>query len=991
MLHLGKMRLKNFKSFKKAEISIHPGFTAIAGANASGKSNILDGLLFVLGATSLKMLRASKLTDLVNHDASEDYALVEIEIEDNDRKYLISRTIDTRGQSVVRLDGKRKTLNEVTSLLLELGIKATGHNIVVQGDITRVIEMSPKHRRQIIDEVAGLAEFEEKKAEAIQKLEKVEERINDATIVLNERRKVLENLEGERAAAEHYLFLKEDLRKSKATIISEETKRISIEMEKLEREIVEAKEEIARKEKERSELIEQENSIEQKLEEITRQLIDAGEKTYSTIGREIEEKKSEIRISRERIENKKARVEYLANSLQKSRAEIKDLRVEQEEKEKEIGGLNDRQIGHAEKLKFIKEQIEQKSGRVNSKELATAESKLRALSKEIDSLKERLHGKSIIEEKMLKEKEIEERILKELAEERTEVEKKLEAKKSIEALLKPLTHVSNSLLEQKEKELDAVVSELHHFRTKIDHINSEMEKLKELKAKCPTCDQPIDKKAIESLLKARKERCVTINAEIQKKTNAKEMLESERQKIREQLVQKGEMGAKIRGFDETQERLGRVSKQMNELKEKRKTQHLQKANAEKNELSKQLQKLLSERQLLQDKADVIRKSNENLELNALLEKFNEMNEERISIENRLAVIRTEMGHRIEKGIEERNRAIANFERDMQTAQNELQGLETGIREPMKELGEKEKEMMKATESNKVLEEQKERLQTKVKNIEEKKEKADEKISRSEKQINEINISKSKNEVRLADLKEEFAEFADAELIKQANVQELREKIPAIEKEIKSLGAVNMKALESFEEKKKEVDELTGKAQKLDEERKAVLDMIDKIELKKLSIFMKCYQEISRKFSELYYSFFGGEGRLSLENQQNPLEGGLAIEAKYSEEKLKSIDAMSGGEKSMTALAFLFAIQSYEPAPFYIFDEVDAALDKENSLKLGKMIAGISRSSQFISITHNDSVIKEANQIIGVALNKQKSSVIGLRLKGEVQEKAVAAK
>ena len=326
---------------------------------------------------------------------------------------------------------------------------------------------------------------------------------------------------------------------------------------------------------------------------------------------------------------------------------------------------------------------------------------------------------------------------------------------------------------------------------------------------------------------------------------------------------------------------------------------------------------------------------------------------------------------------------------MLACQKDIEGMETGIKQPMKELEEKEKEMLKATESNKVLDEQKERLQTKLKNIEEKKEKTDERISRSEKQINEINITKSKNEVRLSDLKEEFVEFADAELIKGANVQELREKIPAIEKEIKSLGAVNMKALESFEEKKKEVDDLTDKAQKLDMERKAVLEMIDKIELKKLNIFMKCFDEISRKFSELYYSFFEGEGRLGLENPQNPLEGGLAIEAKYSEEKLKSIDAMSGGEKSLTALAFLFAIQSYEPAPFYIFDEVDAALDKENSLKLGKMVAQISKTSQFISITHNDSVIKEANQIIGVALNKQKSSVIGLRLKDETQQKAVA--
>ncbi|MBS3059052.1 MAG: hypothetical protein J4224_01360, partial [Candidatus Diapherotrites archaeon] len=78
--------------------------------------------------------------------------------------------------------------------------------------------------------------------------------------------------------------------------------------------------------------------------------------------------------------------------------------------------------------------------------------------------------------------------------------------------------------------------------------------------------------------------------------------------------------------------------------------------------------------------------------------------------------------------------------------------------------------------------------------------------------------------------------------------------------------------------------------------------------------------------------------------------------------------------------FLFAIQSFEAAPFYIFDEADAALDKENSLKLARMIKEVSKTSQFIAITHNDAIIKAADQIIGVALNQQKSSVIGLRLK-----------
>jgi chromosome segregation protein len=98
-----------------------------------------------------------------------------------------------------------------------------------------------------------------------------------------------------------------------------------------------------------------------------------------------------------------------------------------------------------------------------------------------------------------------------------------------------------------------------------------------------------------------------------------------------------------------------------------------------------------------------------------------------------------------------------------------------------------------------------------------------------------------------------------------------------------------------------------------------------------------------------------------------------------------MDLMSGGEKSITALAFLFAMQMYDPAPFYVFDEADAALDRDNSARLARVITDISKKSQFVAITHNDTVVKEAHQIIGVALNKDKSSVVGLRLKEEIEQ------
>ena len=140
MVRLKKLILKNFKSFKKAEIPITEGFSVVAGSNGSGKTNILDSLMFVLGASSLKSLRASKLTDLVNNDSTENYAKVELLLNNDGEDFEISRMVDKQGKSVFRMNSEKKTMNEVRSFLYELGIRADGHNIVVQGDIIRMVQ-----------------------------------------------------------------------------------------------------------------------------------------------------------------------------------------------------------------------------------------------------------------------------------------------------------------------------------------------------------------------------------------------------------------------------------------------------------------------------------------------------------------------------------------------------------------------------------------------------------------------------------------------------------------------------------------------------------------------------------------------------------------------------------------------------------------------------------------------------------------------------------
>ncbi|AJF59989.1 MAG: chromosome segregation protein [archaeon GW2011_AR10] len=946
-------------------------------------SNVLDSLLFVFGITSLKMLRASKLTELVNHDSKEDYAKVEVELQDGEKTWQISRTIDTRGQSVVRLDGRKKGLNEVTSLLQELGVKATGHNIVVQGDITRIIEMSPKQRREIIDEIAGLAEFEEKKVEALNKLEKVEERIKDANIVLNERQAYLEELEKEKAAASRFNELTEKLRKSKATILFEESRRLREELGKAEKAIDAARQEIQRQETKRQELLEQEKAAEEKIEELTNRLIKLNEKTYSTIGKEVEEKRSESRILRDRLEQKKLSIESHSNVLSKLKAEASSLKEEMEVKEKLAAGTKEKIVALEQSLKELGREKEAVTARISPKdrEVKAKEKELRGIESSISELKELLFEKRISLEKHSKEKEVLNRKLSELGEEKKQLEARLEEKKKLEKQMQGFTDLNpQKVLELHEKKIERIMEDLHFERGQTGHLKDSVNSLKGIKAKCPVCDQSIDRKTVEQLIKARDENIRNLSKSIEKKQSERELLGRQKAEALHNLHLLSELKGKLNAFEAVDERFREKSRAIIELKEKLSGIGTEKFSAEIKAIESKISRLAEQKGALDKQLFASKESFAESNLDELLGKIDALNAEKSRNETTLARLESELLHGIERRLKEIEREKKEREEQNSSLHRELNESQKKLAELEGELSVKEAEMRKAESSSKLLEEEKLRLQTRLVNIEEKSNSVEAKISKVEKEINELNLGKSKNEVRLSDLEEEQKAFGEIQPFKSYNLQELRQGIPAIEKEISSLGAINMKALERFGELSKEVSEMREKVSKLDEERQAVAEMIDKIELKKLNVFMQCFEQISKKFSDLYYLFFEGEGKLELSSKEEPLEGGLLIQAKYKEDKMKSIDAMSGGEKTLTALAFLFAIQSFEAAPFYIFDEADAALDKENSLKLARMIKEVSKTSQFIAITHNDAIIKAADQIIGVALNQQKSSVIGLRLK-----------
>ncbi len=216
---------------------------------------------------------------------------------------------------------------------------------------------------------------------------------------------------------------------------------------------------------------------------------------------------------------------------------------------------------------------------------------------------------------------------------------------------------------------------------------------------------------------------------------------------------------------------------------------------------------------------------------------------------------------------------------------------------------------------------------------------------------------------------------------EMSIEEINSRIQRLQKRMDELGAVNMKALEDFEKVSARQQELQAQIDTLSREREQILERMKGYEDLKKETFLKTYNVINENFKDIFHRLSDGEGMLILENEEKPFEGGLDIEAQPRDKKKQRLAGMSGGEKALTALSFVFAIQKYMPAPFYAFDEVDASLDGINVEKLAHIVQSQAETTQFIVVSHRKPMIESANRTIGVT-QKEKgiSKVTGVKLR-----------
>ena len=1138
MTYITKMRLKGFKSFANpTELEFKNNYNVIIGPNGSGKSNIMDGLSFVLGTISAKSMRAEKSSNLIFNGAKKGAPMKEAEVSiafDNSKnefpiktpEIVISRVIRQNGNSIYKINEETRTRTEVIELLNHAQIDADGYNIVLQGDIVRFMEMKPDERKELIEQVSGITVFEDKKHKAMLELTHVDEKLNEANIILTERKTYLRELKKERDQALKYRDLEKNIKSNKATNLHLQTKSKEEERDEVDSRLKRNNDDLEKIDSKIKAVHDKIAEGKKNLDLINKDIEEKGEIESVKIHKDIESLRSEFIKKSERLntcnsETKKIaeRIKQLNITLDDTDNNISELKKSEKELDDRLKKLEDSNSKLEEKLKKFKtdhgvfdssdiDSLEKQTDETQKSIFKLQEDRNKLLQRkfhvdsEIKSIGESLKASTSSEYKKLKDSydSSQDGLAKFIAEESVITSQLNKARRDINEKNTELFKLHGKsasareflssdmalkkIIDSKMKGVHGTISQLAKVDSKyalalevcagprLKGIVVEDEKvaadcIKILKAsKLGTCiflplnkikksdSRPVqgtianalevisyDKKfynafsyvfggtfIVEDVESARKigvgsARMVTLEGDLfessgaiigghRKLSKGISLVEKDSDEKLEKL--ESEVKDLARLIETLENRYADVS---NGLQDARKLKsslegeiiRLEKSTglADAEKLKKRLSelegdKVFSDLKSLESdisaktsKLDSLRKDKERLRsnlkdfrnpevassLNELEGKKQRAVEEILQLKTDLKNIETQITNIYNPEKQRTLDIIKQHERELNDFTSEAKALEKEIKGKESDLKDSTDKEAKFQKDYKGLFEKRNKVNDDIRNLEASISIENVRIKDIENKINNASISRAKVIAELEALLAEFEQFKGIPLRKSVTQEELKVEIRNFEKLMVEMGNVNLKALEVYETIEKEYEGLVAKAATLETEKADVLNMIAEIEKKKKGLFMKTYRVINENFQRIFVSLSTkGEAFLELENKEDPLSAGIEIKVRIAGNKYLDIKSLSGGEKTLAALAFIFSIQEHQPSSFYLLDEVDAALDKTNSHLLSTLVAKYSKGAQYVLISHNDMVISEADQIYGVSMQENGiSKVISLKI------------
>jgi len=1003
------MNLKGFKSFASSTIlNFEQGITCVVGPNGSGKSNVVDALSWVLGEQGAKSLRGGKMEDVIFAGTSGRAPLgraeVSVTIDNADgvlpidfSEVTITRVLFRNGSSEYLLNGETTRLLDIQELLSDSGIGREMHVIVGQGQLDAILLANPEERRAFIEEAAGVLKHRKRKEKAIRKLDSMQTnlaRIQDLTVEL---RRQLKPLGKQAEVARKATIIQSDVRDAKLRLLADDLIRMRSEMaeevadetvlrerkEQVERELNTARErEIeldAIAARENPQLIsaqenfyrltaqrEQIRGIQNLSSERSRFLAEEAEEAKAT-GRDPKALEEEAQLLRKEEATITAQVKISQEQLNVDSNSLKaiegQLALEENRVSASLRALADQREGTARQeghINGLRSRIDATTGEINR--LATVrdlvQDRLKAhresfgvIETQISSLSASEPGLDAVFEKLKVEVKAAEANIKTFTEKLQSVEKlragslgRLTAFKEIDELVKSSSN--NELIEKISSLTSTCESELVKVSADCDRVRFELSTAQEVLNKVNQDYEIALSKLNESdaAMTGLAEQLAVAGQNVKNSGEELERLTSALNAATDQRTSdERDLAAAIAQFESHQ---SPVEPDLTHLEDLRS----QVSDAR----SKEVEARLNLR-TIEERKDAIEQRARALENQAKVERDaasksvsrREVRAQAAITAQQIADAAYEALIQIESSILRAGSERERLEASRSAREGEILSLRTSSRELRMRIEQIE---------NKAIEELGIDVQT---------------LSSEYGPTNDVPTF----------YENEQGEFVPGDLIPYRRDQQ-EKRLAQAERSLALLGKINPLALEEYSSLEERLRYLAEQLEDLKKTKKDLLDIIKEVDDRVQQIFTEAYEDTAREFELVFSRLFpGGDGKLILTNPSDMLTSGVDVEARPPGKRVKRLSLLSGGERSLVAVALLIAIFKARPSPFYVMDEVEAALDDTNLGRLLGVFEELREKSQLIIITHQKRTMEIADALYGVTMRGDGvSEVISQRIR-----------
>lgn len=966
-MYLKEISATGFKSFAdKLTISLDGKTTCIVGPNGSGKSNIVDAVRWVLGEQSVKSLRGdSNMSDVIFSGSKNRNALNVATVSltfDNSDNYInipyneitVKRRVYRTGENEYFINNEKCRLKDIIDLFLDSGIGKSSFNIISQGEVQKIVSESSYDRRVIFESAAEVLKYKKRKEDALKKLDKTHtnlERVND---IIAELEIQVEPLKEQSIKAEEYLKIKNELKNIEVALLSSEITTINEEYQLTKEKIEKLNNEImnlgVQSNKSDTELLDLKNNlskIELTIKELNNRLLSLtkeeekinGEKNilkerqkYDASNSKVHENISSLKEEKLKKENiihlDKIDLDTLQNELESIKSEINNLTLLSNTSKKEY---QDSFNEYNEKTKLLAD-IDHKIGIIedyinnggtinNSIKAILNNPRLRGIHQTLGALLE-------IDEKYLKALDVSLGGSKQFI----VVENEDSAKSAINYLkdnkLGRATFFPISVIKPRGVDLDT----LNVVRNMQGFISVLMDVVKyDSKYYNVVSNQVGNVLLVDNIDNANK---------ISKAINQRYKIVT----LDGDIVHIG--GTMTGGSLNTSKSIFEEKHELETLRVKRREIAEVIATLEEN-IKRSTSKLEDNSEKIRQKEIVLIQTQEKYNtkkssLDITNEEYNNIINELRSLENLVDSSLSKEEDRIMKLYYETSR-------------------------------EKEEVVREIARSTK----EKDKISSTIDNIEATNKLNNTSLYTKEKELKTLEINISKMDVLLDNylriLSEDYEmtyEKARSNYILEMDTKEARSLVNSYKNRIKQIGMVNVQAIEDYKRVSERYNFLNSQKDDLLNAKDTLLEIINEMDTVMKEEFLTTFNKIDIEFQEVFKQLFkGGSASLKLTNPDDLLETGVDIIASPPGKKLTSINLLSGGEKTLTAICLIFAILNVKPIPFCLFDEVEAALDEANVDNFGKYLNNYKDKTQFLIITHKKRTMEYANTLYGITMQE----------------------